>query len=82
MYVIGTNTILVANNFILCYELRMFDYKKCIPEMSPLRWGSVTLLCFGFVFLDSAGDIWGVIAVYFSSLKTFSWAGSFIFAGL
>ena len=50
--------------------------------MSPLRWGSVTLLCFGFVFLDSAGETWGVIAVYFSSLKILSWAGSFIFAGL
>ena len=58
--------------------------RKHIPEMSPLRCGSVTLPCFGFNlgFLANEGDACGVIAVYVCSISTFSRLGSLIFCGL
>lgn len=45
-----------------------------VPEMSPLRCGSVTLPCFSFSlgFLANEGVAWGVIAVYVCSIRTFS----------
>ena len=48
--------------------------ERHIPEISPLRCGSVTLPCFGFNlgFLANDGEACGVIAVYVCSIRTLS----------